>query len=492
MNAFAPEIRIAPDQIARARSLFGFPIPIWLPAIIAAVAAILIQSLWIPIDADVSWLITVSERVISGDRLYVDILEVNPPASVWMYLPLVWIAQLLGARPEAVVAGAFVGGGLLSVFATSRLVAKLDDPPAPAVLTAALSLIALVLPMALFAQREHAALLLALPSMAALAVIAEGKPLSRSAVFASGLAAGLIVIIKPHFALAVAAPACWAAWKRRSISPLLPGAVAATSAVALYGGAILLFGRAYLHWLPVIVHTYGHLHEVFWKLAVGPALFPAICLGLAFLMRAPRAPALAISWGLGAAGFLVAAWLQGKNYPNHWLPEAALALIAVFVMLSMPKVASGRRAAVGFALLFVAFCEMTHWVIVPDPAVAAAIERVAPPRPRIMALSTQLTTGHPVVRNVDGEWVASRAGLFTAAGARYVGFQDPIARRSYREDIDSFAREVATRTPDVVLVDRQAKDWLMAEPAIGNVMRGYRFADRVGDTEIWIRLAATR
>jgi hypothetical protein len=311
-------------------------------------------------------------------------------------------------------------------------------------------------------------------------------------VWASGLAAGLIVIIKPHFALAVAAPACWAAWKRRSVLPLLPGAIAAISAVALYGAAILLFGRAYLQWLPVIVHTYGHLHEVFWKLVVGPALFPAICLGLAFLARAPKVPAIAISWGLGAVGFLLAAWAQGKNYPNHWLPEAALALMAVFAMLCLPRVASGRRIAVGFALLFVAFCEMTHWAIVPDPAIAAAIERVAPPRPKVMALSTQLTTGHPVVRNVDGQWVGSRAGLFTAAGARYVGFQDPIARKSYREDIASFAREVATRTPDVVLADRPAKDWLMAEPAIAKVMQGYRFADRVGDTEIWVRRAPAR
>ncbi len=57
---------------------------------LTALVAIAIQSLWIPIDADVSWLITVSERVLSGDRLYVEIFELNPPASVWLYVPLVW------------------------------------------------------------------------------------------------------------------------------------------------------------------------------------------------------------------------------------------------------------------------------------------------------------------------------------------------------------------------------------------------------------------
>jgi hypothetical protein len=266
----------------------------------------------------------------------------------------------------------------------------------------------------------------------------------------------------------------------------------ATVAIALYGSSILLFERAYLQWMSVIVHTYGHMHELLWKVAVGPALFPTICLGLALVLRPPRMPALAVTWALGAVGFLIAAWVQAKNYPNHWLPEAALALMAVFAMLSMTKVDFGRRIAVGFALICLTGFEMYHWAIVPDPAIAAAIERTAPPHPKMMALSTQLTSGHPVVRNVGGQWVASRAALFTAAGARYVGFKDPIARQSYREDIDSFAREATTRSPDVILVDTPAKDWLMAEPRIAGVMQGYRFADRVGNTEIWVRRAPAR
>ena len=36
---------------------------------------------------DTSWLITVCERMLSGERLYADIYETNPPFSVWLYLP---------------------------------------------------------------------------------------------------------------------------------------------------------------------------------------------------------------------------------------------------------------------------------------------------------------------------------------------------------------------------------------------------------------------
>src|SRR3990170_6008744 len=85
----------------------------WAITALVVAAAILQQSL-IGLDTDVSWLITVGERVLAGERLYVDIFEVNPPASVWIYLPLVWLAEIAGAKPEAVVAAAFVAAALAS------------------------------------------------------------------------------------------------------------------------------------------------------------------------------------------------------------------------------------------------------------------------------------------------------------------------------------------------------------------------------------------
>lgn len=458
----------------------------------AALAALAIQSLWIPVDADVSWLITVAERVLSGDRLYVDIIEVNPPASVWMYVPSVLLANLLAIRPEAMVVATFIAASFVSVKATLRLASRLDDAPPAPVLAAALSLVALVLPMALFAQREHAALLLALPAIAAIAVIAEGKRVAPAALHASGLAAGLIVVIKPHFALAIIAPAIWAAWRRRSISPLLAPAAAAAALVAFYGIALVTFAAAYFDWVPVLAHSYAAMRAPWWKVLIGPSLYPAICLGLVVLLRAPRTPPLAIAWALGAAGFIAAAFLQGKNYPNHWLPQAGLALAAGLAVLVVPRISAVRRAAVGIGLVVVAACVIYYWTIVPDPAVASEIRRVAPPRPAIAALSPQLTTGHPVTRNVGGEWVGSRAGLFTASAVKAVGLSNEQARSWYRDDIDAFVTEVARHSPDVVLVHRPSKKWLLGEPAIVRAMQPYERAASTRETEIWVRRSRPR
>jgi hypothetical protein len=463
-----------------------------LPLLVAAAIATAIQSLWLPIDADVSWLITVAERVLGGDRLYIDIVEVNPPASVWLYVPLVWAAQLLDLRPEAVVVAAFILAAFGSVAATVRLASRLGDAPPTAFLAGGLAFVTLVLPMALFGQREHAALLLAIPAVAALALVAHSRPLGRTALFASGFAAGLVIVIKPHFLLAILVPAIWAAYRRGSLSPLLPGIVAATLAVCAYGAAIFVFARAYLDWVPVIAATYGAIRAPLWTVIVGPALYPVICLGLVALLRSPRIPPLSVAWALAALGFLLAAFIQGKNYPNHWLPQAGLALAAALPVLAVPGIARARVACVAVGLTVVALCEMYYWAIRPDPAVAAAIERVAPAAPKIIALSPQLTTGHPVTRNVGGKWVGSRAGQFTASGARVAGLDSKTAFRAYREDMKAFATDVGRSRPDVILVHPKTRKWLMSDPAIAAAMRAYDFASAAGETEIWLRRERAR
>jgi hypothetical protein len=300
-----------------------------------------------------------------------------------------------------------------------------------------------------------------------------------------------MVIIKPYFLFAVLAPAVWAAWRRRSLVALLPGAAAAAAIVALYGLAILAFASDYFQWVPVIADTYVPMRAALWKVMVAPALYPAICLGLVILLRPQRISPLAVAWALAAGGFLVAAIVQGKNYPNHWLPQAGLALAAALTLVAQPGVTRARRGAVLAGLAVVAACELYYWTIIPDRAVASEIRRVAPPTPKIIALSPQLTTGHPVTRNVGGRWVGSRAGLFMASGAKYVGLNSDMTRRAYREDIRSFTVDVARHSPDVVLVLKASKSWLMAEPSIARTMRDYRFEASAGDTEIWVSRAAT-
>ncbi|TGQ38615.1 hypothetical protein [Mesorhizobium sp. M00.F.Ca.ET.216.01.1.1] len=66
------------------------------------VLSIIFQLLWGTIP-DTSWLITVCERMLSGERLYSQIYETNPPFSVWLYMPPVAMGRMLGIAPEILV-----------------------------------------------------------------------------------------------------------------------------------------------------------------------------------------------------------------------------------------------------------------------------------------------------------------------------------------------------------------------------------------------------
>src|SRR6202795_5134124 len=85
----------------------------------AAVGALAV-ALMRPTNLDVSWLLTVNERILAGASAYQGVIELNPPASILLYRIPALVARLLSIRPEFVVAGmlALLIAGVLA-YATS-------------------------------------------------------------------------------------------------------------------------------------------------------------------------------------------------------------------------------------------------------------------------------------------------------------------------------------------------------------------------------------
>ncbi|MEO6432656.1 MAG: hypothetical protein ABIO29_01590 [Sphingomicrobium sp.] len=464
----------------------------WLILGLCALIALVGQALFIPVDADVSWLITVSERVLAGQRLYVDVFEVNPPASVWLYLPQVALAHSLGLRPEAMIVGIAIMLALLSSALTLRLARRLAEPPPSVIFAAALGFVTLILPAGLFAQREHVALLLALPLSVLLALVAERRAITLRAAVAAGVASGLIMVIKPHFVLAVATPALLALWRSRAWRQFAIAVAAAAAVVALYALAIWWFAPAYLERLDMLAELYIPMRERWARLLAGPVvLFPAALAMLLLWLRRSRPRTLATMLALAALGFTIAALIQGKGYWNHALPAVALLIVAVAIeALAAP---ADRRRLTYIALASIALGSVASTArIGPPPGLVATLRSVAPANPTMITLGTELATGHPAVRLVDGRWVGSRAALFTAAGVRYRaagGRRRPSAslERWYREDLNVLASEIAANRPDVILVEIEDLPWLGREPEVRPLLVDYRRAARAGTIEIWIR-----
>ncbi|WP_438827165.1 hypothetical protein, partial [Sphingomonas bacterium] len=192
-------------------SRFGHP-AWWAMPVTALALALQARS---SLDCDVSWLTTVAERVIDGATLYRDVEEVNPPASVLLYMPFVAVARALALPVEAVTVAIVAALAGLSIMRAGRLL----DPPAGSRgrLAAAAAFVLLVLPADLFAQREHVALIAGLPMLALLVARAEGRPVGRIDAWTAGLGAGLMTVVKPHLLLSLLAVAGWAIARRRSI-----------------------------------------------------------------------------------------------------------------------------------------------------------------------------------------------------------------------------------------------------------------------------------
>src|SRR5262249_15849658 len=108
MSAAAGSIPMSffPREIREARRA-GFTVPDlarlshWLPIVLVLAAALLLRRYVVP-NVDVSWCLTLAEKILDGQRLYVDVLELNPPGGLLLYLPPVMVARLLGLQPESV------------------------------------------------------------------------------------------------------------------------------------------------------------------------------------------------------------------------------------------------------------------------------------------------------------------------------------------------------------------------------------------------------
>jgi hypothetical protein len=483
---------LAQPTLIRSRSTIP---PALLIGFAAATLAALVQSFLLPVDCDVSWLITVNEKMLAGQRLYLDIIEVNPPASVWLYTPAVWIGQQLELRPEAVIVAAFIAAALASCALTLRISARLRHPPDPLILVAVLSFVTLVLPLGTFAQREHAAMLYALPPLAALAVLAERRTLSLACRIVVGVAAGIVITIKPHFALVIVPAAAFASWQGRAVRPLVPTAAAAAVVVASYVLAVVLFTPEYLRLVPMLSGVYLALREQWSTLLRGPVFtVPLAIYALAFALRPRPIAALPFVFLIGSAGFATAALIQARGYLNHALPGMALGFVGLVLLAAEAGLEPKRRAFVLTAAAALAGLQLYAMASIrPIAGLAEAVARVAPPSPSVITLGPDLSTGHPLVRNVGGRWAGSRAALFIAAGAHRrlsaePGHTNGRLLRWYQADLDAFANDVQRERPDVMLVDaRPELAWLRKQDQIQRAIMPYRPVARAGDVEVWVR-----
>jgi hypothetical protein len=434
--------------------------------------------LWLlpPMNHDVAALLQFTGQWLAGERLYVDLVDVNPPLVFLLYALPVGVARLLGVS----VVPLFVLLLLAFVATVAAAVWRRRSglgAAATLVMIALVPFVVLGLGAGMAGQREHLLALAILPWMIDAATRAEGRTPPARGVPAALLAA-IGLCLKPHFAAIALLIEGWLLVRRGRVALRDPVPWILLSVFVAYGGVIAVFFPAYLaHILPLVLGAYAVFGEmgpldVLFDRAFAPTLLVLVaCLPVVARRRTPLTVALAF----GAVGAVIGAVAQAKGWPYHRLPAEMLILLLAGLLAAdwletLGPAATGAAAKLAAAMLVAgnayAFTSREGpwrtWSHAhgPVPELAATLHREAPGQP-VLALSPGVDPLYPALIDAGSHQAMRYMTLWPlqvayrtcpADGARYRAraAMPETERRVFDEVVEDFLR----RRPPVVLVDR--------------------------------------
>jgi hypothetical protein len=285
------------------------------------------------LNHDVAWLLYVAGRVVAGDRLYVDVVETNPPLIVWLNFAPIFLSRAVGISAilalRLLVLGLIACSLMLSRWALRRVV---PDRPGGCRLLLLLSLLILLpLPGYDFGQREHLMLTLVLPYLIMASGRAMGRPMDGGIPWIVGTLAGVGLALKPHFLLLWISVEVYLAWVRCSWqSWRRPEALAVAAVGMTYAIAVVVMAPDYMRlvrWAGP-VYAASSLASVS-SLVSEPATLASMLVWLGFTVVRPRgnwraACEVTLIANLSLLGIVL---IQYKGYPYHFYPPLASAML---------------------------------------------------------------------------------------------------------------------------------------------------------------------
>jgi len=465
-------------------------------AFLAAMLVVAAVSVALRGDAtpDVSWLITMCERILNGERAYVDIVETTPPVPMLLYMPGAVVAKYIGGAPETWTFAFSYACAFGSLWLAARILPTyLADGGRSDWLVLAPAAVALfLLPRDAFAQREYFAAAWALPMTAVFIRHAEDQtwpPLTDRVLAA--ILGGLTIAVKPPlFALpgVLVGLYCWA--RTRSPSFLLPSGLVAAAAIGLAVTAASLAA------FPDYLRNMSGIMRDIYVPARAPAeallydrscLGALLCLGITLILSLRGgAPAATIS-AIVAGGFLAVDSIQGKYFSYHAYPAtpfcAAAACVVIFRRLrQLDETAFLARAATagmyGLAACVIAVLFLIGFAdgrpVTRDLTWARALSH-----PRALAVSPIEDTSFPLARRIGAVWVGHSHSQWIARYTRSAWGSNALTPEQWerylkyhRSDLDTILREIRDKRPEIIIEDiRPTFSWL--EPELNALQPGF-------------------
>lgn len=470
-------------------------------------AVILAVSVWHMLTSgthmDVSWLLTVGERILSGERLYVDIWENNPPASVYLYLPMAWLGTATSVSAETwtvlVTYVWVIGFGAFALSMSERL-GLTKGRERLLIVPAGLYVLVLFMPST-FSQREHFALASALPMLVLAAWRMSGGEkgaVRLSWIVVGGLGAAFTMMIKPHYALVFFFPYLLAALVMRSPRVLWSGEILTAAAAMIAYGLMLwmVFPEYTADFVPLMLDVYRLRRSLVVLVFMADWMQPILA-GLLILLLAVATPrrryTLAWSFAAAALGFYIAYLVMGKGWNYHAMPALSLTVMAIAIvgarLVSEPHCGDNLPDGSLFVVLLTTASLMVAgtnvaWLRLDPPQELVRHIRTVVPHPLVASVSPNISVGHPMVRSLRGRWLERTCADWIAVWGSAALHADPAMDRTRRERIENLVAEqiaykidIWTATPpDVVMLDPEPGNGdavLGANPEFAKILSGY-------------------
>jgi len=334
--ATAPSV----GQQSRARAsgllaLASSPLPVAL-AVLAVLVALRAQG---SVDADVAWQLWIGRQLNHGAHLYRDIIEVNPPLWFWMAMPVDRLSALVHVRPDRLLILLVGCAAAVALLATDRLI-RVPEPLQRAILLAYSALILVAMPWADFGQREHIALIGAVPYAALIAARRRGDRVSPGLAIMVGVGAALGFALKHYFLVVPLFLETWLlAGQRKKWRPFRPETVAIAAVGLAYAAALLIAARDYFTIvLPMLLLAYGatgakHVLDLFQPAVLTALVTIAVLVASRRFLRSD-ASNLASALTVAAMGFAISYFVQAKGWTYHAVPMLGCSALALAACLS--------------------------------------------------------------------------------------------------------------------------------------------------------------
>ena len=316
------------------------------------------------LKSDDLWQMNLAQYVLNGKHYGNDFIEINPPLSIFMYMPAVIISKFFLISRIVSFKIVMTCYALISIALCFYFLMKIfrsEDRIMAFFLILLLPFIFLILPLYEFGQRENLLVIFAMPYFLLVVCRLQNSSINLNLQLFSGVMAALGFALKPFFLIAFVLVECYTVFNLYKVDEEKKGrllraifraeTICIVFFIFFYGLAIYVFFEQYLYVVvPIAAHFYYQSLAEPWTSLIFDYVF-CFCLlimGFQFIhYKKNNHKALIKILTLTLIGFLMSYLIQRMRWYYHFLPAFSIALfLFTFQMMHWFSVLSKNKKSI--------------------------------------------------------------------------------------------------------------------------------------------------